>query len=285
MGLFNKEKKEKESQYLLSATKSRVLDYRVYVMSFFIKILVSIALIVIGGLVGLIFYGGLFKNNGKYTLFTYVSNLIIFLLIGLIARKIFLPVVINVLKNRRIKMLKLQFRDFLYSLSNSLSSGMNVNDSLINSYNDLKIQYSEDAYIVKEVREMINGINNNISIEDMLKDFGNRSSVDDISNFATVFETAYRTGGNIKDIVRRTAEIIGEKMLIAEEIQTKITSNKLQMQVMNVIPIFIILMLRFLSSEFADAFASFIGVICMTIGIILFVIAYVVGQKIMDIKG
>ena len=150
---------------------------------------------------------------------------------------------------------------------------------------DLEAQYSSDAYIVKEVNEMISGMHNNIAVEEMIRDFGTRSGNPDIANFATVFETAYRTGGNIKEIIRRTTDIISEKIMIAEEIETKITSNKMQMRAMNVIPIFLVLMLRCSSSEFDAAFGSIIGVICMSIGVGFFLAAYKMGQKMMDIKG
>ncbi len=280
-----KKQKNTEPQYYMSAINNPVLNYKVYIMKPTEKMLFFLLTFTVGGLVGLIFYGGLFKVDGESTFATFISNIVVFAVVGLLAKKIFLPVITDALKNRRLKKLKTQFRDFLDSLSNSLSGGMNVNDAILNSYNDLETQYSSDAYIVQEVREMINGIQNNIAIEELLRDFGNRSGNDDISNFATVFETAYRTGGNIKEIIRRTTDIISEKIMINEEIQTKITSNKMQMQIMNVIPIFLVLMLRSSSSEFDAAFGSIVGVICMTIGVGFFLAAYKMGQKMMDIKG
>ena len=62
-----------------------------------------------------------------------------------------------------------------------------MTDSLNAVYLDLQSQYSDEAYIVEEVREIINGVNNNIPIETMLEDFGIRSGVPDILNFSTVF--------------------------------------------------------------------------------------------------
>lgn len=73
-----KKKKVKliEYQYVNSLINNPVMDYRVYVMNSMEKIMISIALIVIGGLVGLVFYGGLFKRDGDATLATYISDLI-----------------------------------------------------------------------------------------------------------------------------------------------------------------------------------------------------------------
>lgn len=283
--MLKKKQKQTEPQYYVSSMNNLVLNYKVYVMKPTEKLLFFLLTFIVGGLVGLIFYGGLFKENGEATILTIISNVFVFVAVGFLASKIFIPIINQTLKNKRLKKLKMQFRDFLDSLSNSLSGGMNVNDAIFNARSDLESQYSDDAYIVKEVGEMISGIQNNIPLEELLRDFGTRSGNDDISNFATVFETAYRTGGNIKEIIRRTTDIISEKIMIAEEIQTKITSNKMQMQIMNVIPIFLVLMLRTSSSEFDAAFGSVVGVVCMTIGVAFFLIAYKLGQKMMDVKG
>jgi len=278
--------KNDEPQFYTSVLNSEVLNYKVYKMSGIENLLYRILSVLAGGAVGLIFYGGLFKSvEGNATIATYISNTVIFAGVGLITMKIFIPLRQESLRQKRLSKLKTQFRDFLIAVAASLSSGMTVNNAFINVQRDLEIQYSDDALIVVEVNEIIDGIKNNIPVEDMLSDFGKRSGIDDISNFAIVFATCFRTGGNLKEVVRRTADIIGEKMVIAEEIKTKLTSNKMQMQVMNIIPIFLVLMMRVMSSEFAKGFASLIGVVAVSIGVTLFVVSYKLGQKIMNIEG
>lgn len=285
MGLLKKDKKPKEPQYYVSKINTPVLNYNVYVMNGGERLLFTAALFILGGAVGLVFYGGLFKENGVATFMTTVSNLVVFAVVGMLAVKYFLPTVNGMLKKKRADKLKKQFCDFASALTNTLASGMNMTDSLNAVYIDLQSQYSQDAFIVCEVRELINGVNNNIPIEVMLEDFGIRSGVPDILNFSTVFATCYRTGGNIKSIVRRTTDIISEKIMISSEIDTAMTSNKMQMNIMNVLPIVIILMMRLMSSEFAESFGSLIGVIGLTISAALTIGAYKLGKKITDIKG
>lgn len=278
-------KKNKEPQFYISKINTQVMNYRVYVMTPSEKLLYSLLLLAVGGAVGLVFYGGLFKENGEATLMTMVSNVVVFVLIGSFAIKNFLPVITESLRKKRIDKLKKQFVDFASALTNALAGGMNMNDSLNAVYNDLQTQYSEEAFIVHEVSEMINGVHNNIPVETMLEDFGNRSGIPDILNFATVFATCYRTGGDIKSIVRRTTEIISEKIMISSEIETAMTSNKMQMNIMNVLPIVIVFMMRMMSQEFADSFSTVIGVIGLTVSAGLTIVAYKMGKKITDIKG
>ena len=88
-----------------------------------------------------------------------------------------------------------------------------------------------------------------------------------------------------KDIVRRTSDIISEEIEIEGEIETALTSNKSQFSVMMFIPVGMVLMIRTMMSAFAKSFATVPGVIAMTVAIGIFVGAYALGQKIMNIKG
>ena len=92
-------------------------------------------------------------------------------------------------------------------------------------------------------------------------------------------------GGNIRSVVRRTTDIISEKIMINSEIETAITSNKMQMNVMNVLPIVIVLLMRLLSPDFANSFATIIGVVGLTVSAALTVASFKLGQKIMNITG
>ena len=285
MSLFSSKSKNNEPQYVLSLVNNPVLNYKVYNMSAAETILYSVLAIAAGGVAGLIFYGGLFKSKGISTTATYISDVFVFLLFGLIARKFFMPIRTKQLQKNRINKLKKQFIEFLLSLSTSLSSGMNVMDSLNSVYKDMIFQFSEDAFIVSEIKEMLAGLANGIEIEALLGNFGQRSGVDDISNFAKVFSICYRTGGNLQEVVSRSSSIISDKIMIAEEIETKLTSNKTQFKAMNVVPIILVLMLRIMSKQFAASFASPIGVVAITVAIGLFIAAYRLGDKIMDVKG
>ena len=144
--------------------------------------------------------------------------------------------------------------------------------------------YDSDAYILKELEVIISGIHNNVAIEDVLQDFGNRSDIDDIKSFANVFKISYRKGGNIKDIIRNTHNILSDKMEIAEDIETLVTSNKMEQNIMIVMPIALIGVIKMMSPEFAANFVTPTGIISTTVSIVIFVVAYFVGKAVLDIK-
>lgn len=279
-------KKEQEPQYIMSPLNTPMLNYKAYYMNKKEKIITFFIAFIVGGVAGLAFYGGQFKDeDGLSTTATFIYDIILFCVIGIVANIIYTPMRKKKLKQKRKTELTKQFRSFLEAIAVSLSSGMNISDSLNGTYNDLVTEYSEDAYIVAEVKEMIEGMQNNIPIEDMIDSFGERSEIDDIKNFSMVFGVAYKAGGNIKDIVKKTNNIISEKIEITNEIETALTSNKSQFSAMMCIPVVMMLLLRLMSTTFSSSFATIPGIVAMSIAIVIFIISYKLGQKIMDIKG
>ena len=138
--------------------------------------------------------------------------------------------------------------------------------------------------IIIELNEIISGIENGHTLEEMVIAFGQRAENEDIKNFSNVISNCYRIGGNFKDVIRKTRDIISDKIAIEEEIETKLSSNKLQHNAMTLMPIALVGMLKLSSASFAANLASFLGVLVTTIAIGLFGVSYFWGQKIIDIK-
>ena len=137
-------KKERIPQYVMSQLNTPMLNYRVYVIPTQKKIMLILGLFVIGGLLGQVFYGNLFLNSdGEMTKASYISNFVVFIIVGLIVIKVAYPMVLDRLKSKRKMELTNQFRSFLEAIAVSLSSGMNVPDALISANNDLRMEYSD----------------------------------------------------------------------------------------------------------------------------------------------
>lgn len=286
MKLFQKkDEPEKEPQYYKAAvTNIATLNYKVYYMSKKEAAAYFVLAFVIGAAVGYLFYGGLAKDEfGQATLLTWILNAAISVVVGFVAGKLFLPVRTEQIIHKRRQQLSNQFRDMLDGLTTSLGAGNNVADSFRAVKEDLQMQYEEGAYILRELDVILAGMQNGVPIEDMLYDFGVRSGIDDIKSFAEVFKVSYRKGGNMKDIIRNTHAILNDKMEIREDIETVVTSNKTEQNMMIVMPIVLIAVIKGMSPEFAANFATVTGVISTTIAIGCFVAAYYIGKMILDI--
>lgn len=272
-------------KYIKSKLNTPMLNYREYYFSASEKMMNFVMGFFGGGIVGLVFYGGLFRDaDGFRTMATYISDLVIFLIVGMIGVFVVTPIRRQHLSKKREILLTKQFRSMLVSLSTSLSGGMNMQEAIEAAHKDLIQQYTKDSLIVYEVEEMLAGTNNNVPLEDTLRSFGERSGIDDITNFGVVFAMTFRTGASLKEVVRRTDDIIGQKIEIKEQIQTAITSNRTQFLAMMIVPVVIVMMLRLMSSSFAESFATVGGVIANTVAIVIFVISYFMGMKILDVR-
>lgn len=276
---------EKEPQYYRSAIGEQTLNYRVYYMTAIERIGYFLLAFAVGAAVGLLFYGGIGKDEfGDPTVVTYVCNFIIAMGCGIAAGKLFVPIRNKQLEEKRRKTLRSQFRDMLEALTTALGAGKNVRDSFSAIYDDLQNQYEEGAYILNELHLINAGQANGVNLEDLLADFAGRSGCDDIQDFADVFQISYRQGGNIKQTVQNTCEIISDKMQVTEEIETTVAGSKNEQYIMLVMPVLLVGMIKVSSPDFAANFATVSGLLSTTIGVGLFVASYFLGKKLLDIK-
>lgn len=285
--MLKKEKNQQnEPQYYLSPTHIEALNYKVYYMSAIEKILYFLGAFIVGAFVGYLFYGGIGKDEyGNATTLTYILNVVVSCGIGLLTGKLFLPIRSKQILEKRRRQLSIQFRDMLDGITTSLGAGNNVLNSFNSVYKDLKVQYNEDAYIIKELEIILSGMSSNFKIENLLEDFENRSGIVDIVSFANVFKICYRKGGNIQEIISCTHSILSQKMEINEDINTTISGSKMDQMIMIVMPVILIALIKMMSPEFAENFVTGTGIISTTIAIGMFVAAYRVGKIIMDIKA
>ncbi len=275
---------ERGPKYILSPLNNKMLNYREYYMSAAEKTGAFLLTLFSGGLAGFVFYGNLFTEDAKATLATHISNTVVFFAAGLLAARFFVPVIRATLKKKRDKTLRKQFMDLLESLSMSLSAGNTVNDAFFNAKKDMLNQYAQTDLIVRELTEILLGLENSKTLEEMISAFGKRSGNEDIENFSNVISNCYRLGGDFKSVVRRTRDIIRDKIAVSDEIETKLASNKLQYNAMCVMPLFLVAMLKAASADFAANLASAVGVVVTTFALGIFAAAYFWGRKILDIR-
>lgn len=191
----------------------------------------------------------------------------------------------SILIEERKWQLNLEFRDGILSILAALNAGYSIENAIKEALFDLKVLYGDSAYIVKEFEDMIFQIEMNRTIEEVLLDFANRSQLEDIYNFAEVFITAKRTGGDLIKIIRQTTKVIGDKIDVKREIKTLITAKQFETKIMNLIPLGIILYMWIFSPGFLDPlYHNFLGVMIMTISLIVYIIAFLLSKRITSIE-
>lgn len=263
MGLFKKKPKYKPIPGLIGDAT----DYNLYTPNIKEKILWFV--------IGLIASGSV--------LYLFYENIFVSLIVGALCGIAFIPIRTKQMIKKRRQKLSLQFRELLDALSTSIGAGKNVQDAFQGAIEDLSLQFTPESDIVRELETICAGMYNNIAIEDLLLNFAARSGIEDIANFANVFATCYRKGGNINEVIKNTAEIIGDKIEIKMELQTMVAGQKNEMNIMLVMPALFIIVMKSMGGGLIDL-STPIGILSTTGALAIFVLAYFAGQWITNIK-
>lgn len=187
-------------------------------------------------------------------------------------------------KKRR-QELSMQFKDLVLALSANVKAGYSIENALQESYRDMELLYSGDSPICREVRHMLRGLENNVVLEQLLYDLGVRSHVADIMQFADVFLIAKKSGGNLTEILEKTAAVMEQKMETDKEIQIMISSKKMEQKIMNMVPFMIIFYIGTTSKGFFDVlYHNAIGVAVMTVCLFFYGMAYLLSKRIVEIE-
>lgn len=187
-------------------------------------------------------------------------------------------------RRRRTRELTLQFKSMMEALTTSLTAGYSLEHAFSDAKRDLSFQYEPSALIFQELTEIIAGLKVNIPIEEMLKDFGVRSGVEDIENFANVVMAAKRSGGNLIRIIEKTVRNISDKIRVEEEMETMITAKRFEEKIMMLMPYGILFYLRISNGGFLEVlYHNLPGIILMTLFLLGVYLANWWASRIMDI--
>lgn len=181
--------------------------------------------------------------------------------------------------------LNLEFKEGITSLSSALYAGYSIENAFTEAARDLTMLYGAEAAIIKEFQYISNQLRMNRTVEECLKELAVRSGVEDIQNFAEVFITAKRTGGDLMSIIRNSSQNVAGKIEVKREIQTIITAKQMESRIMCLVPFGIILYLWIFSPGFLDGmYGNPRGILIMSVLLLVYLGAYALSEKIVDIK-
>lgn len=193
------------------------------------------------------------------------------------------------IKKRRIvsrkKLLRVQFKEFCLSLSSQLIAGYSIENAMTECYGDMRKIYDENADICRELKYILQRLKMNTNIEQCFDDFGKRSEIEEIVLFADVIKIAKRSGGNMIEIVKNAANSICQKIEVEREIESIVHSKKYEQRVMDVVPLAIIMYINVTTDSMMRVmYETWFGRVVMSICLICYVGAFILGEKITNIE-
>lgn len=178
-----------------------------------------------------------------------------------------------------------QFKEAIQSIASSLRVGYSVENAIKETKKDLSILYKEDAAIQREFTYMVRQIYLQVPMEQVMEEWAERVRLEDVRNFVNVFVMARRSGGNILEILRRSAEQIREKLEVQAEIETMLAARKYEFKVMSVIPFGMIAYMKVSFPEFMGIlYGNLLGIGVMSVCLAVYFGAYILGERIVNIE-
>lgn len=191
----------------------------------------------------------------------------------------------NDFQKKRQEILRVQFREGLLSLSSSLQAGLSVENAFAESVRDLTEMYGPDGMITVEFSYIVRQMKMNRTPESLIADFGERSGIEEIRNFAGIFAAAKRSRGGISAVIAHFAGVISDKIQVREEILTMTAEKKFEQRIMNLIPFLIVIYIDVTSPGFFDVmYRTLAGRIIMTVCLALYGIALLLSKHFLEIE-
>ncbi len=183
-------------------------------------------------------------------------------LLGLLS----IPIFERFMAARKKRTLVGQFRQFLYALSTSLSAGRSIDNALIAAEQDLSVLLASDKGEMVRALGQINGkVANGASPEQAFHYYSEQSQVSDIRQFAEVLLISRQSGGDLVELIRKTANLIAEKIEIELELQTMTAQKRFEARVLMIVPFLMIGFLALGSPDYMAPLYQGAGRLIMTV--------------------
>lgn len=248
--------------------EKRAMDYRKYRLNWKEKLLWFLSVAGIAGLVSWLFYRS-------------VYGMISALPLLFLTRRTFYRYLLG---KRRREMLY-QFGEMLQIMYSSLKAGYSVENAFTQAWKEYAKLYGEKSILVQEFRNISHQMMLNEPLEQLVEDFAQRSGVEEIISFSQVFAFAKRSGGDMKKIFCSTAEKIRQRAEVEREIVTVVTAKKTEQRIMDLVPFGILLYVGVTSPEFlSPLYKNPLGVFVMTVCLFVYAGAFLLSEKILNIK-
>lgn len=179
-----------------------------------------------------------------------------------------------------------QFKDAIYIISTSLSVGKSMNYAIGECASELrKIYLGDSAYMVRELEIMYAKLNMNATVESVFNHFSMRANIEDIRDFTHVLIMGRKKGANINELIRKTSQVIRDKIQIQRDITTLQTAKKFEFRIMTVMPVFFIAFITKSSPELMEpVYTELLGRFAMSAALLLFGGAYFLGEQLIQIE-
>lgn len=181
----------------------------------------------------------------------------------------------------RNRQLLIQFRECIQSVAASMRAGYAVENAFLESMADMRAMFGENCAMERELRQIRQGLTNNVTLETLLAEMGQRCGLEEMREFAEVFAIAKRNGGSIPVMVDAASSSIARRLAVEEETETLLSARKLEQRVMNAMPFMIVWYVEVSNPGYFDMlYGNLAGAALMTVCLGVYLAAYALSERI-----
>lgn len=156
--------------------------------------------------------------------------------------------VIEILRQRRLRMFNNQLVDTLVNMSNALKAGFSISQAI-----EAVVDEGENP-IAQEFALFLQQTRVGVTFSDALENLDKRVGSQDLSLVVQAIEAARKTGGNLTEVFEKISATIRERMRIEDRIRTLTAQGRLQGLVVSVMPVIIGIAMMIVDPEMAGPF-------------------------------
>lgn len=181
---------------------------------------------------------------------------------------------------------RLEFKEMLLSVYNSLSAGYSLENAMKAARDDLRaVNGGKKTVLEQELSILCSGLEMNQPVEVLMEKLASALGVDEAEQFAQVLWIIKRNGGNLIQIIKKSVEHMNQKIQVKEEILTMVSAKKMEQKIMSVMPFFILLYVRLMNpGYFQVLYESPGGVLLTTVCLAVLTVSVIWAKKIVEIE-
>ncbi len=178
-----------------------------------------------------------------------------------------------------------QFKELMLLAATGQKAGYSAENAFLSSYQDMKALFGKDSCVCRMISILKSGRENNIAFSTLWQKIGNELEIEEINEFAQVYEISQKSSGNMASIMEKTADVIVHKLETEKEIAVLLSAKRLEQRIMNVMPFLILFYINMASPGYFDGmYHSLPGALFMSICLFIYLGAYAISASIISIK-
>ncbi|SDB01722.1 type II secretion system F family protein [Eubacterium oxidoreducens] len=156
-------------------------------------------------------------------------------------------------EKKRLDKMRKEFQEAMQSVSGALYAGYSLENAWKSARNDLFVIYGEETQMIREMDNMLKQLSLGRNFGIILREFGERSGLDEVKVFCQVMEFAMKSGGDFAGMIGACVRRISDRYEVQREIDTITAEKQLEYRIMMLVPIGIIVYISMSSPGYLDA--------------------------------